>query len=94
MNNLFKFLAAPAGRWVQGIAGSACVMLALFWMDTTHGAIVGMLGLVLLADAVFDICLAAPLCGMPFQGLYLRKEILRRQLRPQSRTSNNHLFHR
>ncbi len=94
MNNFFKFLAAPAGRWMQGIAGGACVTLALYWMNTTHGAIVGILGLALLADAVFDICMAAPLCGLPFQGLNLRKEILRRQLRPQSRTSNNRLSHR
>ncbi len=93
MNSVFKFLSAPAGRLAQGIVGSAFVMLAMYWVDTTQGAIVGILGLVLLADAVFDVCVAGPLCGLPFQGLCLRKEILRRQLRPQTRTSKS-LFHR
>ncbi len=93
MNNLFKFLAAPAGRWTQGIVGCLAIMLALYWIDTTHGAVVGILGLLLLADAVFDVCVAAPFCRLPFQGLGLRKEILRRQLRPQPRSSNR-LFHR
>ncbi len=93
MNNIFKFLAGPAGRLTQGIAGTACIMLALYWIDTTQGAIVGIFGLLLLADAIFDVCVVGPLCGLPFQGLALRKEILRRQLRPQARTSNR-LFHR
>ncbi len=93
MKNIFKFLAAPAGRLAQGAAGTACIVLALYWMNTTHGAIVGILGLLFLADAVFDVCVAGPLFGLPFQGLALRKEILRRQLRPQTRTSNR-LFHR
>ncbi len=92
MNNVFKFLAAPAGRMAQGLVGAGCILLALYWIDTAQGAIVGILGLLLLADAVFDVCVAGPLCGLPFQGLSLRKEILRRQLRPQARS--NRLFHR
>ncbi len=92
MIGLFKFLAGTYGRIVQGIFGSLLIMLAMYWVDTTQGAIVGILGLVLLACGVFDVSAFAPLCGLPFMGNNLRKELLRRQLRPQARSSGNHLY--
>ncbi len=92
MISIFKFVAAPAGRLVQGVLGSALITLSLFWIDTGHGAIVGILGLILLADCVFDVCALALPFGLPFQGLALRKELLRRQLRP-NRSSGNRLSH-
>lgn len=87
MLGFLKFLAGKLGRIVQGVVGSLLIMLALYWMDTTQGAVVGILGLVLLACGVFDVCGFAPLVGMPFMGQSLRKEILKRQLRPQARSS-------
>lgn len=80
----FKFLASPVGRLAQGILGTGLILLAMFWVNTTQGAIVGILGLLLLANGVFDICCPAPLFGLPFVGINLRKELLRRQLRPQA----------
>ncbi len=83
----FKFLASPVGRLLQGILGSGLILLAMMWVDTGQGAIVGILGLLLLANGVFDICCPAPLFGLPFVGISLRKELLRRQLRPQAHTN-------
>jgi hypothetical protein len=93
MLGVFRFLAGNYGRLAQGIIGSLFILLAMFWVDTTQGAIVGILGLVLLANSVFDVSAFAPLCGLPFGGKNLRKELLRRQLRPQTRSSGNHLYH-
>lgn len=89
MIGLFRFLAATAGRVTQAVLGSLLIMLALYWIDTTHGAVVGLLGLTLLACGVFDVSAFAPIFGLPFFGLELRKELLRRQLRPQARSSSN-----
>lgn len=87
MLGFLKFLAGKLGRVLQGVAGSLLIMLALYWMDTTQGALVGVLGLILLACGVFDVCAFAPFVGMPITGQSLRKEILKRQLRPQTRSS-------
>lgn len=92
MIGLFKFLGGSSGRVVQGIAGSLLILLALSWMDTTQGAIVGVIGLTLLACGVFDVCVFGPLFGYPFTGHSLRKEVLRRQLRPHARSSGNRLY--
>lgn len=92
MLSFFKFLAGDMGRIAQGILGSLLIMLALYWMDTTQGAIVGIVGLMFLACGVFDVCAMAPLFGMPLSGPSLRKEILRRQLRPHVRSSGNKLY--
>jgi hypothetical protein len=92
MLRVFKFLAGMTGRVVQGVVGSLLITLALYWMNTTHGAVVGLLGLTLLACCVFDVSAFAPLWGLPFLGAQLRKEILRRQLRPQTRSSGNRLY--
>jgi hypothetical protein len=89
---LFKFLAGNLGRLTQGVVGSLLIVLALYWMDTTQGAIVGILGLIFLACGVFDVCAMAPIFGMPFSGPSLRKEILRRQLRPHARSSGNNSY--
>ncbi len=83
----FKFLASPIGRLLQSALGSGLILLAMFWVNTTQGAIVGLAGLILLANGVFDICCAAPLFGLPLVGLNLRKELLRRQLRPQAHSN-------
>ncbi len=83
----FKFLASPVGRLIQGILGSSLILLAMFWVNTTQGAIVGILGLILLANGVFDICCPAFLFGLPVVGISLRKELLRRQLRPQAHSN-------
>ncbi len=92
MLGFWKFLAGGLGRVTQGVLGSLLIMLALYWVDTTQGAIVGILGLILLACGVFDVSAFAPLWGLPFVGSNLRKEILRRQLRPHARSSGNRLY--
>ncbi len=89
MTGFWKFLAGTSGRVAQGIAGGLLIMLALYWIDTMHGAVIGLLGLILLACGVFDVSAFAPIFGLPFSGPSLRKEILKRQLRPQPRSSGN-----
>ncbi len=91
MLGFLKFLAGKTGRVVQGVIGGLLIMLALYWMDTTQGAVVGILGLGLLACGVFDVCAFAPFVGMPFLGQDLRKELHKRQLRPAARSSGMRL---
>ena len=92
MIGFFKFLAGMRGRVAQGILGGLLIMLALYWIDTLHGAAVGTAGLMFLACGVFDVSAIAPLFGLPFEGPSLRKELLKRQLRPHARSSGNHLY--
>lgn len=92
MVGLFKFFGGTIGRIAEGISGSLLIMLALYWMNTTQGAIVGIAGLILLACGVFDFCAWAPLFGYPLNGPKLRKEVLRRQLRPHTRSSSDRLY--
>jgi hypothetical protein len=91
MLGFLKFLTGKRGRVVQAVIGSLSIMLALYWMDTTQGAVVGILGLVLLACGVFDVCAFAPFVDMPFLGPNLRKEIHKRQLNPAARSSGMRL---
>jgi hypothetical protein len=92
MIGFFKFLAGTMGRLAQGVLGSLLIILALYWIDTTQGAVVGLAGLIFLACGVFDVSAIAPLFGLPVSGPRLRKELLRRQLRPQARSSSNRMY--
>lgn len=86
MIGFFKFISGPRGRLLQGALGVLLIFGGLSGMDSGVGGLLLFAGLLSLAGGVFDVCVPAPLCGLPLEGPKLRKELLRRQLRSQART--------
>ncbi len=78
MLSLFAFLGSSAGRWTRAIAGVVLIAVGLFAVGGTAGYIVAIVGLAPLAAGVFDVCLFAPIAGLPFGGALLRTETARR----------------
>jgi hypothetical protein len=75
MNDVFHFLAAPAGRWVRAIAGIILIALGFWAVSGVWGWVLVIIGLVPLAAGVFDFCVFAPLFGLPFVGDRLRNTL-------------------
>jgi len=78
MDGLFRFLASSAGRWTRVVAGLALIAIGLWVVTGTWGWVLVVVGLVPLAAGVFDVCVFAPLFGLPFAGDRLRKALLSR----------------
>ena len=73
MNQTFKFLASNTGRIVRIVVGAALFVLGFFGnVSSVVGIILMIVGLVPLLAGIFDVCVFAPLFGMPFQGKALR----------------------
>ncbi len=71
MNPFVKFLASPAGRITRIVAGIVLVVLGYF-MHSTGGIVVAVIGLVPLVAGLFDFCVFAPLFGAPMSGPKIR----------------------
>ena len=72
MQGLIGFLASNNGRIARIVAGLVLIVLGF----TTTGAgqiILIVVGLVPLAAGIFDVCVFAPLAGLPFNGKDIRK---------------------
>ncbi|MFM6977976.1 MAG: YgaP-like transmembrane domain [Micrococcales bacterium] len=65
---LIKFLGSTAGRWTRAIAGIALLILGI----SNNLAWLSIVGLVVAAAGIFDVCLFAPLFKKPFSGKKLR----------------------
>lgn len=67
---ILKFLGSTPGRWVRGIVGIALLVLGGvlggFWW------ILAVVGLIVAAAGILDICLLAPLARKPLSGPKLR----------------------
>ncbi len=63
-----KFMVSPAGRLIRAIAGIALIVVGLLIVKGTVGIVLAVVGVVPLAAGVFDLCIFAPLFGMPFSG--------------------------
>ncbi len=74
MNGLVKFMASGNGRITRVVAGIVLVILGLFVITGTGGIIVAIIGLVPLLAGLFDVCVLAPLAGLPLQGTEIRGE--------------------
>jgi hypothetical protein len=72
MDGLFRFLASTAGRVTRVVAGLILIVVGLLLIHGVGGWIVAIIGLVPLAAGLFDVCVFAPLLGMPFVGSSLR----------------------
>lgn len=73
MDGVFEFLASTTGRIVRAVAGLVLIALGI-WVaqSTTWTWVLIIVGLVPLAAGVFDVCVFAPLFGLPFGGDRLR----------------------
>jgi hypothetical protein len=72
MDGLFRFLASSAGRVTRIVAGLVLIVVGLAVIHGVAGWVVAIVGLIPLAAGLFDVCVFAPLLGMPFVGSSLR----------------------
>lgn len=63
-----KFMAGPVGRGVRVLAGLVLVALGLFALEQPAGYLVAALGAVFIVVGALNICLIAPLLGVPLSG--------------------------
>ena len=78
MNGIFRFLASRYGRIARIVAGVLLIIIGLGVISGSSslaGWIVAVIGLGPLAAGVFDVCLLAPLMGLPFRGPDLRAKL-------------------
>ena len=73
MKKLFSFLASTVGRVVRIVVGLALIAAGLMLVQGTLGTVLAVVGVLPLAAGLFDVCLFAPLFGMPFQGERIRE---------------------
>ncbi len=78
MNGLFGFLASGGGRVTRIVAGIVLILAGLFAIGSAAGYIIALIGLIPLAAGIFDVCVFAPLAGLPFKGPALRSEVAQR----------------
>jgi Inner membrane protein YgaP-like, transmembrane domain len=72
MQALIGFLATTPGRGVRVVAGIALVLIGLLAVGGVAGVIIAIIGAVPLAAGALDVCVFAPLFGLPFGGNDLR----------------------
>lgn len=75
MNAFFRFIASPTGRLIRAIVGIALIVIGLWLIQGVVGWILALVGLVPLLAGVFDRCVFAPLFGLPFDGIQLRRAL-------------------
>jgi hypothetical protein len=75
MNQVFGFLASNAGRIVRAVAGLILIALGIWLASDVVRWVLIVVGLVPLAAGVFDVCVFAPLFGLPFVGDRLRAQL-------------------
>ncbi len=68
-----KFMSSGAGRITRIVAGVALIAAGLLVVQGTAGIILAVVGLVPLLAGLFDVCVFAPLFGMPFAGISVRQ---------------------
>lgn len=75
MLGLFDFIASANGRIARIVAGAILILVGILGLGDTAGWIVAIIGLVPLLAGVFDVCVFAPLFGLPFKGIDLRHSL-------------------
>ena len=66
------FMASNAGRVVRIVAGAALIGVGLLVVKGTGGVVLAIVGLLPIVTGVFDVCIFAPLAGLPFLGPAIR----------------------
>jgi hypothetical protein len=74
MSNFFAFMASTTGRGVRIVAGLILIALSLWTIERELWRwVLIIIGLVPSLAGVFDVCVFAPLFGLPFVGNRLRR---------------------
>ena len=68
------FMASRTGRWLRIVTGAGMVLGGLA-SGTSRGAAVALAGLAPLIAGTLDLCLMAPLFGLPIRGEALRRQL-------------------
>lgn len=68
------FMASPAGRILRFLVGAVLILVGLLAIGGVGGTILAIVGLVPLLAGTFDLCLLAPLFGLPLSGRRIRAE--------------------
>jgi hypothetical protein len=66
-----QFMASPRGRITRVLAGAILIAVGIA-MKSAGGYVVAVIGALPLAAGIFDVCILAPLFGMPFTGKAIR----------------------
>ncbi len=72
MNPLISFLASSNGRLARVAAGLFLIAWGLLGLHSVVGTVVAIVGVVPFVAGVFDVCVFAPLFGMPLSGPRIR----------------------
>ncbi len=72
MNPFVSFMSSTAGRILRSVVGLVLLYVGWASMSGTGGIVVIVVGVVLVAVGVFDVCLFAPLFGNPMSGKQVR----------------------
>jgi hypothetical protein len=74
MKAFVKYMATMNGRIIRIVVGVVLLLLGFFGTGNIDvlGYILMVLGVVFVAVGAFDVCLIAPLIGMPIQGKKIR----------------------
>lgn len=67
------FMASPAGRLLRIIAGLALIAWGWSMHERPAGIVLMVVGLAPLLAGVFNVCLIAPIIGVPFAGKDARR---------------------
>ncbi len=68
-----SFMVSNAGRIIRMVAGLALIAVGLLLVSGVAGIILAVVGVVPLAAGVADVCIFAPLFGLPFLGKQVRQ---------------------
>jgi len=74
MNGFVQFMASTNGRIVRIVAGIILIVVGIVALQDAARIILVIIGLIPLAAGIFDLCLFAPLAGLPIQGPEIRKK--------------------
>lgn len=72
MSALVRFMSSTTGRIVRIVAGIVLIAVGLLAISGTAGIIVAIIGLLPLFAGTLDVCVLAPVFGMPLSGKQVR----------------------
>jgi hypothetical protein len=67
-----RFMASPIGRLARVVLGVVLILIGLFVVEGTWGTIIAIIGVIPVAAGIANVCLIAPLLGVPFRGSDVR----------------------
>lgn len=62
-----EWMATPAGRTLRVLAGLILIGIGVY-VQGVWGVLIGVVGVVPVLAGIFDVCLIAPILGVPFRG--------------------------